>query len=112
MCVHVWFFIFTHITHIYTHTHSQEGEEILLRSFTRATTRDQIVDIKGPFPHYCTKCKRATRTVKWRIVGDATSSVPATGVSLFPRLSRSATTVLYWLCAFRVTRVVDIWKLL
>jgi len=42
------FFNFIHIhTYLYTHTHSQEGEEILLRSFTRATTRDQIVDIKG-----------------------------------------------------------------
>jgi len=63
------------------------------------------------FPHYCTKCKRATRTLKWRIVGDATSSAPATGVSLFPRLSRCAA-VLYWLHAFRVTKVVDTWKLL
>lgn len=60
-----------------------------------------------PFPHYCTKCKRATGTVKWRYSrGDATSSVPGTGVSLFPRLSHAAPrcALLALYTAFRVTR--------
>lgn len=97
---------------MYVYICSLGGEGIPTRSFTRVTTRDQIVDIKGSraFPallHKVQACNGDGEVAYSRRRDIERSG--ATGVSLFPRLSRSAA-VLYWLYAFRVTRVVDTWK--
>lgn len=99
---------------MYIHIHSHEGKGIPSRSFTRATTRDQIVDIKGSRAFPALLHKVQVRNEDGEVAYSQRRNIERTSnrCVLISETLTLCTAVLYCLYAFRMTKVVDTWKLL